>query len=448
MKEKTASPKRSLGYGWFIAAIIFLLNPCLNIVDILPDFFGYLFLLRGISKWADLCLAMRGAVENLSRLRWFMLIKMGAIFLLTLDKGMPVLLTFSFAVIELIYLLPAIGKIFNGMDYFATRFDSRSPTVNVNGVKSITYLFFIAKAALTVLPELCSLSSFEYSGLVTAGPQIDFADFRNFFVVINIFFTILLGILWLINILPYIRRISLDTPFLTRVLTAYNEEIAGDKNLAIRRNTKSTVTVVIAALAFIPNIAIDNFNIIPNFAVGIFVFVAYFYIKRLGNASKLMSVSAIFSVIFSIASFVMNIAFEVIHGIGIVIYRPDAFDAIEFFNYTRILSAFDYIFMGISVCLMLAALKPILLELLTPPHSEDTRINAMNTAATKQMSRKFAVGLSAILISIALNFAYAMLRAAIHSVFWLIPFLASVISVICVGVMLKNLCEQIDYKYM
>lgn len=449
MKEKKASSKMSLGYGWFIAAVIFLVNPCLNVIDILPDFFGYMFLLRAVTKWSDLCLAMRGAVANISRLRWFMLIKMLSVVLIpTTDKGMPLLLTFSFAVIELIYILPAIGKFFDGMDYFATRFDGKSPTMNINSVKSATYIFFIGKAALTLLPELCSLSSFEYSGFVTTAPQIDFADFKNLFIIVNIVFTTLLGILWLVSILPYIQRIAKDTPFLTRILNAYNEEIAGDRNLAVRRNTKSTVTVVIAALAFIPNIALDNFNIIPNFAVGIFILLTWFYMKRLAKVSRWIPISAILSATVGIASFVLNIVFEITHGIGIVIHRPDAAKAIAFYNYTRVLSGLDYVLMGICICLAFIALKRIILMLLEPTPTDDPRIAAMNSTSTKSMQRKLNGGLAVLLISVALNLVYTMIRASIHVAFWLIPFLATVVSVIWVSVMLRDICDQIDYKYM
>ncbi len=448
MNGKKVSPKRSLGLGWFIAAIIFLLNPCLNVVDILPDFFGYLFLLKGISKWADLCLAMRGAVANISRLRWFMLIKLVSVVFLTLDPGMPVLLTFSFAVLELIYVLPSIGKIFDGMDYFATRYDSKIPTVNINSVKSSTYIFFIGKAALTLLPELCALSSFEYSGYVTSGPQIDFADFRNLFIVINFFFTTMLAILWLVNILPYIVRISKDTPFLTRVLTAYNEEIVGDRNLFIRRKTKSLVAVVIAALVFIPNIAFDNINVIPNFAVGVFIIASWFYMKKLGKPSKAIPIFGVLSVIVGTASFILNIVFELTHGIGIVIHRPDAFKAVKFFNYTRILSAVDYAILGICIVLLFTSLRKIFIPLLTPDKSDDSCITAMNAASVKEMNVKLTVGMVLMLVSLALNLSYAMLRANIHVAFWLIPFTFTVSSIIYVGVTLRDFCDKIDFKYM
>ncbi len=81
-------PKKRLGFGYFIAAIIFLANPCLNIVDILPDFFGYIFLLKGLEKWADLCPNIRDAVQGVAKLRWFMLLKMLAVVLSRRPSGL------------------------------------------------------------------------------------------------------------------------------------------------------------------------------------------------------------------------------------------------------------------------------------------------------------------------------------------------------------------------
>ena len=73
-------------------------------------------------------------------------------------------------------------------------------------------------------PELCELSSYEYSGWVTATPQVDIANYKGPITAIALFFSLLATVLWLINILPYIGRISKSREFLERVVKAYDEE--------------------------------------------------------------------------------------------------------------------------------------------------------------------------------------------------------------------------------
>ncbi len=449
MKANTQTPKKRLGYGWFIAAVIFLFNPCINIIDILPDFFGYLFLICGLTKWADLYLGMRVAVDNLSKLRIVMLVKMLAILLVpVVDENWVLILTFGFAIIELMYLLPALGKLFDGMDYFATRFDSQTPIMNVKNVRAFTYIFFILKAALTLLPELCALSDFEYSGYVTSGVQTDFADFRNLFILVNIFFSVLMGILWLVNIVPYINRIAADTPFLNRVLASYDSEIACDKALSLRRNTKKTITFTVAALAFIPNFAFDEFNVVPNFMVGIFVLAALVYLKRLRKPSKLLTIFAVASTVVSAASYSLSVIFESIHGIDIIRYRPDAFDAIALYDVTRVAAIVEYVVLLTLLILLFLELRKFIPCLLAPAKTDDKRLAAIEEANTKSIKGQLTGALVALIFAVLLNGVYSIIRAMIPAPIWAIPFFVSAICVICVSNMLFRLYEKIEYKYL
>ena len=40
--------------GYMIVGCIFLFNPFINIIDILPDFIGYLFIMRALTELSDL----------------------------------------------------------------------------------------------------------------------------------------------------------------------------------------------------------------------------------------------------------------------------------------------------------------------------------------------------------------------------------------------------------
>ena len=43
-----------MGIGYIIAGMFFLFEPFIGVADILPDFIGYLLILHGMSKIADL----------------------------------------------------------------------------------------------------------------------------------------------------------------------------------------------------------------------------------------------------------------------------------------------------------------------------------------------------------------------------------------------------------
>ena len=49
-----SATRKNLRPGYLIAAALFLFNPNVNIVDVLPDCIGYLFILRAIAGVSDL----------------------------------------------------------------------------------------------------------------------------------------------------------------------------------------------------------------------------------------------------------------------------------------------------------------------------------------------------------------------------------------------------------
>ena len=81
-------------------------------------------------------------------------------------------------------------------------------------IAAVIFLFNPCMNIIDVLPELCSLSDYEYDGYVTAGVQIDFANYKTALLIVGLFLTTLIGIMWLINVIPYIKRIGKDAEFM------------------------------------------------------------------------------------------------------------------------------------------------------------------------------------------------------------------------------------------
>ena len=51
---KSRSKSDSMGWGMIAVGLLFLFNPNINIIDVLPDFIGYIFLCLGGAKLTDL----------------------------------------------------------------------------------------------------------------------------------------------------------------------------------------------------------------------------------------------------------------------------------------------------------------------------------------------------------------------------------------------------------
>ncbi len=114
--------------GYMIVGCIFLFNPFINIIDILPDFIGYLFIMRALSELSDLERNIRNARAKFKSAMWVSLVKFALVFAsMIFDSTWYLILTFTFGILECMYLIPAFIDLFYGISYLEGRYtDHRS----------------------------------------------------------------------------------------------------------------------------------------------------------------------------------------------------------------------------------------------------------------------------------------------------------------------------------
>ena len=122
--------KKNLGIGKLFIAAIFLFNPNIVIIDFLPDFIGYIFLLLGISQLADLNYHFEESKNLFKRMFVVSLAQFFAIFIVfgilpTREQSSALMLmSFAFGALELILLIPAFKAFFDGFIYLGSRHTS------------------------------------------------------------------------------------------------------------------------------------------------------------------------------------------------------------------------------------------------------------------------------------------------------------------------------------
>lgn len=154
-----------------IAGFIFLSNPNVGIIDFLPDFIGCCLIIHGIGlaklyspDWKDASriAVILGVVNG---------IKTACIPLLYRDiRALPILLSFSFALVEGFLLVSLTNKFFEGLFYVGMRYDI-SAVFAVKGssdirnnktevgvkIKHFAVGFFIFRSLLSILPDISDL---------------------------------------------------------------------------------------------------------------------------------------------------------------------------------------------------------------------------------------------------------------------------------------------------
>ncbi len=149
------------------AGFILLLNPCVWLWDVLPDFVGAILIMIGIRKIALLSDSSERMNLDLAELAVLSAAKLAAAFLLQGGSGMAKLLSsFVFALLEGICLLRLIKGSFSMFELLQMRFcDQRetTPFVSMESTGKMLSIYTVARLVIGFLPELSEFSSQNYS---------------------------------------------------------------------------------------------------------------------------------------------------------------------------------------------------------------------------------------------------------------------------------------------
>ena len=269
-----SATRKNLRPGYLIAAALFLFNPNVNIVDVLPDCIGYLFILRAIAGVSDLVPHFEEAKAAFRRLFWFALIRIPATFMVlgsaTKNAEIYALSALAFGVVELVFLFPAVRELFAGFDYIGERFGTPA-TVSPKSSAACRacYIALAAKPILAFLPELTLVA---YDEHVTS--TISLAVFRPHFTVIGCAIGVGFGIYFLCTFIPFGRALGRDEE-LAYLLSAVRQDYEAPlRGIAHMRRIRFAMGAMIAGAACMLDLYFDGINYLPN-ALGFAAFILF-----------------------------------------------------------------------------------------------------------------------------------------------------------------------------
>lgn len=306
-------------FGFFTLGILFLFNPNVNLVDVLPDCIGYLCLYLAISRAADLCGGLSDAALEFRRLFWITLSKIPAWLLATLitarsvgEQSILLSMTFVYAALETAFGIRAFAHLFAGLNYLGTRYDGgeclymRPPRKRIlkrasepharrlDGLFTLSCIFLILKALLCVLPELTLLSDYDSLGYVTPDSAVLYR-YRPLLIGVACLFALLIGLVWLCKMLAYVRHIRRATAFWDGLSDLYVQTVLPNTGLFVLRRTRAfAVLVSVAGFASV-DMYLDEINYIPDFISALlFLAAALVVLREVGASAKALVLSSCF----------------------------------------------------------------------------------------------------------------------------------------------------------
>lgn len=370
--------------GLIAFGILFLLNPNITIIDPFPDFIGCLFIMWGIARIVPLGQDFTEASGGIRRLAFISLLRLAAVpavvYLAAGDRSLYMLAVFVFSVIEPFFAIKFFIGLFEGLAQVAARSDARSPVLYLNQLKLITFIFFILKSILNLIPDLVYLKTSD--GLDSYMYPME--QYKTPLLIICTLLCLVASLCYLIAISGYLRRLKKDTA-LGIELEKLIKSAAGAKIQNLALNIKKSLFLMLIGFAFLIDIYIDGYNIIPDFIGAIIIAISA---AMLSKNVKEASVIRIYAVIYACISAV-SLAYNYYFAYK---YYQIAEHALGRITGQYLVEALLYLLSSAAMIIMMFKIKSILCTV------TDRYTAALSDSGTATMRRKLKKRLAAVLI--------------------------------------------------
>ena len=293
MRVSTSNKTDRIRMPWNLLAIgfVFIFNPNITVVDVLPDFIGYIIICCALTNVAMICDTLSLAKKLFEKM---ILLDVGKYFAIAWVFGIEtaavrassvLLWSFVFGTLEIVFLIPSYAKLFKGISELGDYYPNTSihTAKNATGksftqrTRNFTVFFVIFKALMTVLPEFTDFN--KNSNLLASNNE----NLYRYIGTIRLLFSIpvfVVGIIWAVSTVKYFLRIAKDKDFNNAIAEKYKRDVSAKKGIFAIKNVKIASWFMIAASFFSLDVIIDEINLLPDILVPIFLALAVGYFAK------------------------------------------------------------------------------------------------------------------------------------------------------------------------
>lgn len=488
--------RKNLGLGLVCIAFLFLFHPTASVIDPLPDVFGYLFLCLGITQLADMNYHFEEALKYFKRMLLASAIQLFSVFLLfglVTGKERPtafLLFSFTFAAIEILFLIHAYNEFFEGFLYLGSRMEAsavfaisdrdlrrheakrireerrlenenrrrrqkglperrpREISAPKNATVStahFTTLFIILKAVFTVLPEFSSLTLSSYDDT----SRFNFLyDFIGLFRTLAIFVGLPLGILWLVKMIRYVRSILKDRAFMNALTQNYIAEVEPKTYIFIQRAVKLAFAVMSVGIFFCADIYMESntINILPDVLCAVLILISLLLLRKLVKIPFYSYVFCSVYAVFSVFTQIVSTRFFEKHTLSLTDIRLESYEA---FQQLKVVEIAD----SILFFAMMLSLLPVLASVIkqytgfSPVSSGNVQLDDKIRYVHSMLSKKLLVLGILSAVCLVSGICYILLVKSV-TFMWIVDFLACITLAIYSITALNAITQEVEYKYL
>lgn len=365
-KEKT------MGFFWLTLGICFLWEPIIGVADVLPDMIGWLLVSVGISALADMNDDLADAQRNFRRMLWVGLARIAAELLVFVFLGntsdtlnpyeAPVwtlLLSFSFAVLELCFLLPAFRSFWRGISTLSECGGAWNglATPNRRGrslcdrMMTLTALFLVLHTVLNVLPELSVLTVFRREGLYDTSIYQSLKLFRFIAAIASG----AAGVIFLIMWWRFFGAWKKETAWLDSLRARYEREVLPNTGLLVRRRMGAGIAFLRVGVLLTANLSLLYYEFLPDWGSVMVILCGCFILGNLIQGSSMLVGVGLSVAVVGIPRTLLNVRYLRDYVPKAALLDPDAYE--RYFP-VCILASIESVLTALFVgCLLICVLR-------------------------------------------------------------------------------------------
>ena len=452
---------RKLGMGLLVAAGCFLWNPLLGIMDILPDAVGYLLLLLGLSKLADLDRSEQ-LLDAQKAFRAMLWVGFGQIFAELLvdvvlrksseslnqyEQPMWVLLfAFVLLVFQCYYLLPAWRHFFGGFSALA-QFHNGSALLREKRGKppcermaKASAWFVVLHSLLTLLPELTVLTSFEYDD---SNPffAFDWFVFADPLRAVASLISGVVGVIWLVRFLCFMRLAMCDRPWIEHLSDEYEKEVLSNSGLLFQRRMHVSLTFFRVGCVFFINLSLMFYSVLPDWFCAILFFCGLLLLGSLTEKRLPCVITGVALICVGVAKSALNMLYLKEFVPRDALYLPNAY---EQYLVVQILGVLEAVLLVVFVFFTVRTLMVLSDRCAIQYAAQRSSGSEWSAEQSQQRVRKRVVLLSVFLVLSLIAKICEIFLQQTYGWMWMVQFVLSFIASLCFVGFLTQFSEELS----
>ncbi|MBQ0125582.1 MAG: hypothetical protein KBS59_04570 [Clostridiales bacterium] len=425
---------------WFVfAGCLFIFSPAVSLVDILPDFFGILLIMRGINKLSDINGRVLTSYKKFGYAAWVALFELacmicGDVF----DAPMKVTLSFVFGVLECIFLIPAITELFEGLSYLSLK--EADVDIDCDKPRILACVLVILRAAGAFVPGMAVM----LSATATGNVESSFVSAERLGIILNVLFCaalLALDIVFCVIFGKFVSAQNKSERFLPRMRELYSERILSNEKLVLSRKISKLSSCMFYASLALLTLKFEGRFVTPEFLAGIIILCGYFLCGQYGKNKKMRYTAALFALIYAMRYAAMWMYSEQFDGVYLP-YEESGF--LVYYLPVAVLCVAGCVLMmlaGKDVCSVLQSMTGDFTDICYE-RTDEYREKVANEK--KKSLKKKITGVKAAIYAYAVLSATALLAVPVFEISWIFRLIAGIVFAIFIYAVMSNISGEAE----